>query len=694
MEHTFGSDHVSSGTINKHAVLTVKPLRCLAPIFPSAPDPSAPPSSQYASIPPTGPFPPGATPFFPFFAVNDSHKPAHPRPPYPIPSPVPLNSFKTPVSASGNGDIGTSRRSSRNRTVVDDDDGNSQSESYDNSFERNVETGNEVDGKIHVTRRKRKKKSGVPVSNTEVSIDSLVNDMLRTFNYVESDSVHQARNDKELADRVLIFFNLLRRKITQIDDKIKALPGAARRPDLRAGSVCMSYNVRANQDKRIGSVPGVDIGDIFFFRFELCLVGLHAPSMAGIDYLSSKFSADEEPLAVSIVSSGGYEDEGDDGDVLIYSGQGGVQRKDKQQMDQQLVRGNLALERSLHKANEVRVIRGLKDFASPTGKVYVYDGLYKIHESWIEKGKSGCNIFKYKLVRIAGQPEVFTLWKSVQLWKDGTTTRPGVILPDLTSGAESLPVCLVNDLDGEKGPAYFTYTSNLKYAKPFPSTKSSVLNCDCCTSGCQSGSNCPCVQRNEGQIPYTSLGVLLGHNSLIHECSNMCICPINCRNRISQAGLKMRLEVFKTKDRGWGLRSWDPIRSGSFICEYAGVVISENRTDSDDNYIFDATRTFEPLEPRPSDEPVKFPYPLIISARNEGNVARFMNHSCSPNVYWQPVIRENQDESYFHVGFFAIKHIPPMQELTFNYGMVLADKGGVRRKKCLCGSSKCKGVFY
>ncbi|KAI7736892.1 hypothetical protein M8C21_032323 [Ambrosia artemisiifolia] len=666
------------------AVLTVKPLRCLAPIFPSAPDPSAPPSAQYASIPPNGPFPPGATPFFPFFAANGPQRPGQPRP-FTIPSPVPLNSYKTPGSAAGNGNIGTSRGASRGRTIVDED-GNSVSDGYD-------EAGNEFNDKTPVTRRKVRSRSGIPVSDTDVAIDSLAEDMLRAFSVAEIDTSRQANSDKELVDRVLIVFNLLRRKITQIEEKT-AVPGVARRPDLRAGTLCMSKSVRANTRKRIGPVPGVEIGDIFFFRMELCLAGVHAPSMAGIDYMGVKVAGEDDSMAVSIVSSGGYEDEGDDGEVLIYSGQGGVQRKDKQFSDQQLVRGNLALEKSLHKANEVRVIRGLKDFASPTGKVYVYDGLYKIHESWVEKGKSGCNIFKYKFVRVAGQAEAFTLWKSIQQWKDGVTSRPGIILPDLTSGAESLPVCLVNDVDDEKGPSYFSYTPSLKYTKAFPSTKPSVVNCNCCTGGCQSNSDCPCVQRNGGQIPYTSLGVLQSHNTLIHECASMCICPVNCRNRISQAGLKMRLEVFKTKDKGWGLRSWDPIRSGSFICEYAGVLISENGIDSEDNYIFDATRTFEPLEAQPSEEPVKFPFPLIISAKNEGNVARFMNHSCSPNVYWQPIIRENQDESYFHVGFFAIKHIPPMQELTFDYGMLLAGKAGPRKKKCLCGSLKCKGVFY
>lgn len=685
MEDTFGSDPPA----DKTKILIVKPLRCLVPIFPSPQDPSAPPSSQYASVPPTGPFPPGAAPFFPFFTPNHSQK-QHTEPPqhrpYPIPSPIPLNSFKSPTAEAKNGDIGTSNRNIRNHVTVDED-GYSQSDGYGNSF------GSEADDKKRVNLTRKRAKTGKAVSNSDIDIDSVVTHILNSFNLLEIDTFRQSDSDKELVDRVLIAYNLLRRKITQIDDTKEAKSSAAKRPDLRAGAICMNKGARANIKKRVGSVPGVEIGDIFFFRFEMCLVGLHAPSMAGIDYMGNKVSGDEDPVAVSIVSAGGYEDDGDDGDVLIYSGQGGAQTKGKPQTDQQLVRGNLALEKSLHRGNEVRVIRGLKDYQHTTGKIYIYDGLYKIRESWIEKGKSGCNVFKYKLVRVPGQPQAFTLWKSIQQWKDGYGTRQGVILPDLTSGAEKLPVCLVNDVDNEKGPAYFTYTSLLKYNTPFPLSNSSS-NCNCSNGGCQPGNNCPCVEKNGGYIPYTSLGVLLSHNMLIHECGSSCRCPNTCRNRISQAGLKVRLEVFKTREKGWGLRSWDPIRSGAFICEYAGVVIEEKGIDSDDNYVFDSTRVFETVETVPSDENVKFPFPLIISAKNEGNVGRFMNHSCSPNVYWQPVIRENEYDAYFHVGFYAIKHIPPMQELTFNYGIVRGDKGGARMKKCLCGSARCKGSFY
>ncbi|KAL0346109.1 UNVERIFIED_CONTAM: Histone-lysine N-methyltransferase, H3 lysine-9 specific SUVH1 [Sesamum radiatum] len=305
---------------------------------------------------------------------------------------------------------------------------------------------------------------------------------------------------------------------------------------------------------------------------ELCLVGLHAPSMAGIDYMSVKITMDEEPVAVSIVSSGGYDDDGDDCDVLIYSGQGGVQRRDGQMFDQKLERGNLALEKSLHRANDVRVVRGIKDIAGSNGKIYVYDGLYKIQESWWKRISLGAMFSSISWLGYLGnQQQLFRCGNQFSSGKTVLLLGPA-FLPDLTSGAESLPVALVNDVDGEKGPAHFTYVPSLKYSQPFSAPKPST-GCHC-LGGCQPGdTHCPCSQKNDGLLPYSSLGVLFTNKSLIYECGLTCACPPNCRSRMSQAGIKVRLEVFKTKNRGWGLRSWDPIRAGGFICEYAGDII-------------------------------------------------------------------------------------------------------------------------
>ncbi|KAL8460102.1 hypothetical protein ACS0TY_031856 [Phlomoides rotata] len=711
MEQGLGSDrNVPPGSIDKSRVLDVRPLRRLAPVFPNTSGMSSitdPSPTPFVCVPPSGPFPPGVQPFYPFLVSNDNQNTqsgAHNQPGSfgfgsSIPAPVPLNSFRTPTPRQ-NGSISGSKRATRTRgsgvAAVEDDrysDSHDQGDAYVSGFSMHV--ADAEGGSSKRRGRPQKKKVSGHGDGKEIDVESVVNSFLTLFRLKEFDDFRRSNGDKNTTATILLVYDLLRRRLTHLEELKGASPGVAKRPDLKASNLLMTKGVRTNCTKRIGHVPGVDVGDIFFFRMELCLVGLHAQSMGGIDYMSVRVTTDEEPVAVSIVSSGGYDDDGDNSDVLIYSGQGGVTRRDGQMFDQKLERGNLALEKSLHRAYDVRVIRGIKDLDS-TGKIYVYDGLYKIQESWAEKNKSGCNVFKYKLVRVPGQPEAFSVWKSIQQFKDGTATRPGIIIPDITSGAETQPVALVNDVDGEKGPAHFTYVSTLKYSQPFAAAKPSS-GCQC-LGGCEPGDpNCPCNQRNDGSLPYSSLGVLLtSNNSVIHECGPICSCPPNCRSRLSQAGIKFHLEVFKTKNRGWGLRSWDPIRAGSFICEYAGDIINGNLGNhNDDSYIFDASRYYEPVEPvLDSTCFKKSPFPLVISAKNNGNVSRFMNHSCTPNVFWQPVLRESNNDAYLHIVFFAIRHIPPMQELTFDYGIVPPEKGGRGKKKCLCGSLKCKGYFY
>lgn len=725
MEHSFGEDP-GSGSFDKSRVLNVKPLRSLVPVFPTAPNVSSFSTPQGAApfvcASPSGPFPNGTSPFFPFF-MSDSQRPEQNTGGGvhnfgPISNAVPINSFRTPPpgragrtqqhSGVANGDMGSgsSRRVTRSRgpqgqSSAQTEDGYSENQNQSSEY-YDIDT-TETDGKGKVGRPKRKaqkrtssgggKDINVP---SDADVDKLVEKIQTSFN----DIFGQTEGDRACVEYLTMVYDLFRRRLSQVEDLKEAVPGLSRRPDLRAGTLFLNKGIRTNSKKRIGSVPGVEIGDIFFFRMELCLVGLHAPSMAGIDYMGVKHTGEEEPLAVSIVSSGGYEDYAEDPDVLIYSGQGGVNRRDKELKDQKLERGNLALEKSTHRANDVRVIRGVKDPSTVAGKIYVYDGLYRINESWTEKAKNGYSVFKYKLVRMAGQPDAFRIWKSIEQWKGGATSRVGVILPDLTSGEEKLPVSLVNDVDDEKGPAHFTYTSSLKYSNPINLT---VPSSGCvCLGGCLPGnSNCPCLEKNGGSLLYTANGLVVNQSSLVYECGASCQCPPSCRNRLSQGGLKIHLEVFKTKDRGWGLRSWDPIRAGAFICEYAGEVISPSKidkfgVDTDDDYTFDATRMSQPLGVLPGDssEAPKISFPLVISAKYSGNVARFMNHSCSPNVFWQPISRENKNESDIHIAFFAVRHIPPMTELTYDYGTISGDDADQRKKKCLCGTSRCKGYFY
>lgn len=77
---------------------------------------------------------------------------------------------------------------------------------------------------------------------------------------------------------------------------------------------------------------------------------------------------------------------------------------------------------------------------------------------------------------------------------------------------------------------------------------------------------------------------------MIFECNDSCSCnAITCNNRVVQKGLTQRFELFKTEDRGWGIRTLRPIPKGSFVCEYIGEIITDLEADrrEDDSFLFD-----------------------------------------------------------------------------------------------------------
>ncbi|KAL4307807.1 hypothetical protein AHAS_Ahas16G0315200 [Arachis hypogaea] len=83
--------------------------------------------------------------------------------------------------------------------------------------------------------------------------------------------------------------------------------------DIRAAQMMRMKDLWLNRNKRIvRAIPGVYVGDVCLFRMELCVLGLHA-----------SMSPNNEPIATSVIVSGDYEDDMDEGDVIIYTGQGG-----------------------------------------------------------------------------------------------------------------------------------------------------------------------------------------------------------------------------------------------------------------------------------------------------------------------------------------------------------------------------------
>jgi putative restriction endonuclease len=142
-----------------------------------------------------------------------------------------------------------------------------------------------------------------------------------------------------------------------------------------------------------GAITGVPAGSAFASRREAADSGVHRPLQAGI-------SGGAATGAESIVVSGGYEDDEDHGETIIYTGHGGNDPQTGRQVaDQTLTRQNLALAVSADRGLPVRVVRGANgdpQYSPATG--YRYDGLYYVESYWKEQGHSGFDIWRYRLV--------------------------------------------------------------------------------------------------------------------------------------------------------------------------------------------------------------------------------------------------------------------------------------------------------
>lgn len=150
-------------------------------------------------------------------------------------------------------------------------------------------------------------------------------------------------------------------------------------------------------DKKIvfGPIPGITVGTVFGSYAEMNEAGLHRSSMGGI-------SGRGAVGADSIVLSGGYEDDIDEGDVIVYTGSGGRDSSGRHVADQTLTRFNLALTVNEREGYPIRLIRGRDPrnrFAPPSG--YRYDGLFRVTSHWHEQGKSGFMVWRYRLEQIS-----------------------------------------------------------------------------------------------------------------------------------------------------------------------------------------------------------------------------------------------------------------------------------------------------
>ncbi|XP_043795492.1 histone-lysine N-methyltransferase EHMT1 isoform X3 [Apis laboriosa] len=169
-----------------------------------------------------------------------------------------------------------------------------------------------------------------------------------------------------------------------------------------------------------------------------------------------------------------------------------------------------------------------------------------------------------------------------------------ILTNDISRGKETNPIQCVNGYDSEDKPTDFLYvtencfTSNINVDRTITSLQSCRCEDNCSSEKCLCGNiSLRCWYDEEGKlIPefnYTDPPMLF-------ECNPACDCNrITCNNRVIQHGLTQRFQLFRTKGKGWGLRTLRHIPKGSYVCEYVGEIISDSEADhrEDDSYLFD-----------------------------------------------------------------------------------------------------------
>ncbi|XP_057984320.1 histone-lysine N-methyltransferase SUVR5 isoform X2 [Hevea brasiliensis] len=139
-----------------------------------------------------------------------------------------------------------------------------------------------------------------------------------------------------------------------------------------------------------------------------------------------------------------------------------------------------------------------------------------------------------------------------------------------------------------------------------------------------------CGKFMHGRFPYDDKGrIILEEGYLVYECNHMCRCSKTCPNRVLQNGIRVKLEIFKTKNKGWAVRTGEPILRGTFVCEYIGEVLDEQEAnerrgrygEQGCSYMYNIDARTNDMS-RLIEAQVKY----VIDATKYGNVSRFINH--------------------------------------------------------------------
>ena len=135
------------------------------------------------------------------------------------------------------------------------------------------------------------------------------------------------------------------------------------------------------------------------------------------------------------------------------------------------------------------------------------------------------------------------------------------------------PITVENLVDLEGPPANYEYISDYKAGDGVQLSDDPIVGCECAT-GCFAEKKKCCPAAAGTEFPYYRWGrIRVGPGCPVYECNRRCSCSKECPNRVVQKGRQHKVCIFRTADgRGWGIKTLQKIKAGSFVMEYLGEV--------------------------------------------------------------------------------------------------------------------------
>ncbi|KAL4458599.1 hypothetical protein ABPG75_013464 [Micractinium tetrahymenae] len=295
-------------------------------------------------------------------------------------------------------------------------------------------------------------------------------------------------------------------------------------------------------------------------------------------------------------------------------------------------------------------------------------------------------------------------------WLAAQRARLGFLTEDISGGVESRMIPAFNEVDDAA-------LDELEYVKDSKFGSEAARKLAEAAHALMPASWCGLKKNYKNGATWTPDGVMdfTDYRGRWECCGDARVCSTpECKSNrvISEHGISQPLELFRTRWKGWGVRCAVHLLPGTFVATYEGELITTQEAEErrgGDTYFFDLhhfvlmhqdpgisarqKQLLPPLPPLPASceqDGDDHQDHLVIDALQIGNIARYINHSCKPNLVVQPVLRPGDSGLKYGVTLVAQRLIEAGEELTYSYGYKV---GSVPDKEipCYCGAKGCKG---